>query len=132
MAGNRWYFLLRDDKFRKKMLEEVAGSIYHSCIEINGSQKKWNKIKTNKQKPTNQPTKKLTHLVLLNKAWCQKNLESGHVGVYAPHKLIWAAIFWSLALGRRSNDGTSYIRDVHQLCWNFGLLSPFLLGARDN
>lgn len=42
--------------------------------------------------------------MLLNEVWCQKNLESGHV-VYAPHKLIWAVIFWSLALGRRSRDG---------------------------
>lgn len=69
--------------------------------------------------------------MLLNKVWCQKNLESGHIGVYAPHKLIWAVIFWSLALRRRS-DGTSYIRDVHQFCWHSGLLSPFQFGARDN
>lgn len=32
-------FLLRGDKFRKKVLEQVAGGLYLSCVEVNGSPK---------------------------------------------------------------------------------------------
>lgn len=31
--------LLRGDKFRKKVLEQVAGSLYLSCVEADGSPK---------------------------------------------------------------------------------------------
>lgn len=33
---------MRGDKLRKKVLEQVAGSLYLSCVEVNGSPKPHN------------------------------------------------------------------------------------------
>lgn len=83
----------------------------------------------NKQTEQQQQAEK-THTTLLNKVWCQKNQKSGKIRAYAHRKLICnicAVIPWSLTLRRKSEEGTSYIRN--QFSWHFGLLFFFPVGC---
>jgi len=76
-------FFLRGDKFRKKVLEQVAGRLYLSCVELSGS-----------LKPHNPPEQSVVPEE--PEEWDDELICD-----------IWAVIPWSLTLSRKSNNGVT-------------------------